>query len=241
LLAGHPSIVIGAERYITRAFTEGLGPHLFTEERFFNIQPGDTFYSDFAGFNGYYEEMQARYDQAVWVGDKSPPFYYLLDSIEDRFDDAHVIIIARDVFEVAASYQARANNDADLTWSADRDYALGVKEWNDANHFCLQFLQRDRRCTGLTIVDYADIFGRKANIEPLFTRLGLNCPDEVHQRYRYAMATAAELSKSRKCVLAEDQVRYVRRNADFKQGRRLLHSKLRLQVLDDPQRSFSNI
>lgn len=231
LLGSHPKIVLGLERFFACSFAangEGLGPHLFTKERFFEMRPGDTHYQDFSRFGSYYQELGERFDDAMWVGDKSPPFVHLLDRIEDQFDAAHVIVIVRDVFDVASSFQVRANNDRDPNWGAHRDYALAVEDWNDANRLALTFLEKPGRRTGLTILSYDEVFGSQASIADLFSHLGLDYPIEVRMHYQSSLKRGRELASVRKTVLTEDQLSYVEANADLELAARLLKHRMRI-------------
>lgn len=231
LLGSHPKIVLGVERFFACSFAanaEGLGPHLFTKERFFDIRPGDTHYGDFSRFGSYYQELAERFDDATWVGDKSPPFVHLLDHIERRFEAAHVVVIMRDAFDVASSFQVRANNENDPSWGAHRDYALAVREWNDANRLTLAFLEKPERRTGLTIVSYDDVFGNHASIANLFDRLGLDYPTEVRDHYQNLLERGRALTSGRKTVLTADQLSYVAANADHELAAHLLKHRMRV-------------
>src|SRR3954447_8348170 len=85
LLVKHPNIVLGVERYGTRFFgPDFLDPTLFEFERFFRIEPGDTFYPDLSVTSDY-ESMRRRFGRAKYVGDKIPYLYRFLPQLEAAF------------------------------------------------------------------------------------------------------------------------------------------------------------
>jgi hypothetical protein len=230
LLASHPRIALGGERYIIGAFRNGLRPEHFTKERFFDLHPDDTFYPSLDAFGSYYADQRAKFDDALWIGDKAPDYFRLLDHIDENFDDAHIILIVRDPVAVASSYQVRASNEADTTWDSQRDFRKSVDEWNTANSLALAFHQKADRRAGLTILDYSELFDRRASVDDVFVQLGLDCPGVVRSHYRHAVRNGRKLKKIRKSVLTDEQLTYVKANADFDLAERLLEYRLRISL-----------
>src|ERR1051325_7655702 len=114
LMVAHPKIVLGIERYVLLSFHHGaLNPLLFEKSKFFDLQPGETFYSDLVAFNRYYLQAQDSYDSATWVGDKAPPLYHDYAGIEENFENAHIIYSVRNIIDIAGSYQKRATDPDD--------------------------------------------------------------------------------------------------------------------------------
>jgi sulfotransferase family protein len=228
LLVSHPRIVLGAERYSTLARKgKGLHPGLFTKKRFFDIRPRDTFY-DAAKYRSYYDELEPRFDDAAWVGDKAPWLFYSLGYINRTFPSAHIIVIVRrDPQHVASSFQVRARN-GDDTWASSRDYKLAVEQWNAAAERTLAFVEKRSRRASITVVEYSELFGESADIDELFGCLDLEVTPDVRKAYDGALETANALNQRRQSALSEQEADYVRANAATETVDRLLGHRLRI-------------
>ncbi len=232
ILTSHPEIVLGLERYHHLAFAVGGGgltPELFSKERFLDVRPGDTFYPSFSVFKHFDEHLQAveeRYDTARWIGDKIPQLSTVLDHVDSRFEDAHIVAILRDPLAVAASYQVRANDRQDMLWGVERNYALAVDEWNLATRRLLDFSRRQDRRSGLTLVSYEDIFRDGANVSALFAELGLDTPEAVRAACSAVLEEAGRLRSLRGAVLTDEQSSLVTKAADIEAADELLRQRL---------------
>ena len=191
LLVSHPRIVLGPERYSTLARRgKGLHPDLFTKRRFFDIRPGDTFY-DAAKYRSYYDALEPRFDDALWVGDKAPWLFYSFNYINREFPTSQVIVIVRrNPLDVASSFQVRARDAEDKTWSPSRDYKIAVEQWNTAAARTLAFLDKPSRRAEITVVEYSDLFEQPAAIDQLFGCLDLEVLPEVTTAYDNALANS---------------------------------------------------
>ncbi|GAB0117273.1 hypothetical protein Acid7E03_13450 [Acidisoma sp. 7E03] len=199
---------------------------MFSKERFFNLQQGDTFYNDLNNFNSYYGKAMERYEGAEWIGDKSPPAYKQYETIERNFDGAHVIFIVRNIIDVAASYQKRAQNANDETWDAQRDYRVAVQDWQESLRRTLAFARLQNRRTKLTILSYEDLFLKLANLSPIFSALDLDVTPTVSADYRGLMARSQELNSQRGDGLTSQQRYHIATTAPFGLYRELLAERL---------------
>ncbi len=142
-LASHFGVVMGMERYrglyrdaVKRADASELGPHLFTEDRFFAFDPVETRHiPPETRFTAMYEAAEVRFgtDYLRWVGDKvfpADPWLYL--ALADRFPRARFLVIWRDPIRVANSFELRARNPDDVHWPESNGYTVGVEHWNRA-------------------------------------------------------------------------------------------------------------
>ena len=64
ILTHHPAIAIGLERFKLRTFARKTMPTDFTRERFFRMEPGDTWYDDLSRSDGLRRDLDAKYDAA---------------------------------------------------------------------------------------------------------------------------------------------------------------------------------
>lgn len=130
ILARHPAIAIGLERFNLRTFARKTMPADFTRERFFRPEPGDTWYDDLSRFDWLYPNLDAKYDTANYAGDKTPRAYEVFDHLIAQFPDVRFLVIVRDVFDVAASYEKRRL--AMTEWNAEWNARKAVEHWNES-------------------------------------------------------------------------------------------------------------
>ena len=157
-LMGSNDIFLGVERFggtMARRNPETLQPALFSKERFFTMQEGDTHYNDLASFHvfePYYSTAEADYDAASLIGDKIPKLYVDFENFGIRFTDAKVIFIIRNIFDVCLSYQRRKENPAD-GWQLG--YKDAVQDWNLSIRNYLKYAGKE--FSGL-VVQYENLF-----------------------------------------------------------------------------------
>jgi len=130
ILTHHPAIAIGLERFNLRTFARKTTPADFTQERFFHVEPGDTWYDDLSRFDWLYRNLDPRYDAADYVGDKTPRAYEVFDHLIAQFPDVRFLVIVRDVFDVAASYENRRK--ATTEWNPEWNARKAVEHWNES-------------------------------------------------------------------------------------------------------------
>ena len=227
----HPSIVLGVERYVSLSFRKGaFSPELFSFDKFFKLEPGQTFYQDLVGFNKYYEEARERFSQAKWVGDKSPPLYKIYDEIDEKFERAHILFIVRNIYDVAASFQKRANNIDDKTWDGSRNYKRAVADWHESLQTTGKFLSKSDRRTKLTILSYEDIFTERCNLKAIFDLLELDVLPDVEREYKALLHRSMQLESGRGDVLKSAERNFISLNASFGLYRDIHESRLQLAL-----------
>lgn len=119
---------IGNERYAKLGYQpQGLSNDLFKPDRFLNIRDGDS-----AIPQAYIEKDKQRILKTVELGgvfgDKIPRLADIKPS--DKFNRGKVknLVIVRNIFDVASSYKARAEEGRH--WASDRGAMVAVRDWN---------------------------------------------------------------------------------------------------------------
>jgi hypothetical protein len=218
LLTGDPRIVLGNERYGNRWFEEELTPDLYRKERFARIEEGDTFYGDLAAFHERYEAMLDRYDGAVFVGDKIPMLFTRLDTIADNFPGAKVILLLRNIFDVAASYERRARDSEDTTWSQDLRTSSAIDQWNES----IEVAMEHPGSLDIQVVDYERFFFQADQLDRLYDGLGLDVPPNMPDEHGRIITRARQLEEGRPRDLPQAAVHEICLRADFEGYRQLV-------------------
>lgn len=130
LLAQHPAIALGLERFNLRLFARRLVPNDFERERLLRVESGDTWYDDLSQFPWQRRLLESHYDAAAYVGDKVPRAYEYFDHLVTHFPDVRFIGLVRDVFDVAASYETRRRETTD--WNPDWNARQAVAHSNES-------------------------------------------------------------------------------------------------------------
>lgn len=221
LLGNHPAVVMGMERYgnFYDQANLALSPEHFEKDRFFDLRPEDTFYSDFDLFHAWDPGIRTKFDDAVYVGDKRPNIHRHYPALFGRFPGAVVYYIFRDVHAVAGSWEGRKAAGSD--WPPDLDFAAAVSMWNESLQTTLAILEAG---FPVNLVNYTSFFEERGNLEDLFTPLGLSVADQVRNYYDHQQAVAARLSEKRKVagILLPEQRDYIDSHADFVSFEKLL-------------------
>ena len=223
LLTRHPKIGMGVERYINKVdgnFIE-LTADLFKKERFFSLQKGDTHFPDLTsgGAGRYYADLQPRFDDCEWLGDKMPILYKNYQGLFYRFPNAHVIFILRDVYDVANSFMARLENKED-NWG--HDYKDAVKKWNDSLERTYRFKKNGAK---IFCIDYEELYYSDYDIEKLFHPLGLDCFKQLKTFYKNEKIFAKRLIERRKEYLGVEERKYIAKYANLELFERLKSMK----------------
>ncbi|HST55764.1 MAG TPA: glycosyltransferase [Solirubrobacteraceae bacterium] len=127
LLNEHPQLAIGFERF--KRIRGVVDPFHFSPAQFFAPVTAET---DVGG-ELLYERLARRWDAgAVRVlGDKVPLYTRVLPALLDRFPNGRVVVLVRELHDVAASFNRRAA-DPDDWWPAENDHRVAVELWNEA-------------------------------------------------------------------------------------------------------------
>jgi Glycosyl transferases group 1/Sulfotransferase family len=127
LLNEHPQLAIGFERF--KRIRGVLDPFHFDPARLFAPVTAET---DVAG-ELLYERLARRWDAGgvQVLGDKVPLYTRVLPALLDRFPQGRVVVLVRELPDVAASFRRRAA-DPDDWWPAENDHRAAVELWNEA-------------------------------------------------------------------------------------------------------------
>lgn len=237
LLVAHPVIVLGIERYVLLTYRNKLTPELFTRDKFFSLQAGETFYDNIDKFSPYYPKARLAFDAAQWVGDKLPNLYFSYSSLAKNFAGAHVFYILRNIIDVAGSYQKRAEDAGDNTWTEKRDFVAAVKDWNESIRATLQYMERAADKVTFHVISYEELFLSRVDIAPLFQALGLEGLAQPRAEYDGLVSASPQLEKKRGDSLTSTQRHYITRHADFESYRALYSRRLILEPLPAAPRS----
>lgn len=225
----HPDIVLGVERFKLRyaddAYDGARLRNLFTKDRFFAFSTEDTNVSADMAFARRYELSKAKYDSAIYVGDKSPRLYERLQFLRRTFLACRVVFVLRDPFHVARSWQMRATDPNDL-WYRVNDYRAAVDEWNTGISHVARSLDMFR--DDLIVVAYDEFFLKspEATIAEVFSLLHLDPGNERQDEWRRNMAPHLEESSmiaSSIRELPDEVIEHVRCTADFRTYQELLN------------------
>ena len=136
----------------------------------FELKDGDTFYASWPTFVPV-RALQEKYASATFVGDKLPRLYEMLPEVAQSFGRATLVVILRNLYDVAVSYNARAADPDDRGWPTTQDYRVAVSDWNRA----CQALLLPPAGLDVVAVTYEDLFANQDNAFALFDRLQLSC------------------------------------------------------------------
>jgi hypothetical protein len=127
LLNEHPQLALGFERFKrTRAL---LDPLHFAPAQFFSPVLAET---DIQG-ELLYRRLRERWrgGAVAVIGDKVPLYWRVLPELLERFPHGQLILLVRDPYDVAVSFDRRAADPGDW-WPAANDRTLALTMWNEA-------------------------------------------------------------------------------------------------------------
>jgi hypothetical protein len=218
---------MGNERYGPLVRRNGnLAPELFRQDKFFDIQPGESPASEFAGTKHKYEIARMRFEAADWVGDKIPTLYLDYDNIDACVPGAHILFIVLNIIDVAGSYQRRAETGS---WKADWDYKRAVDEWRQSIELTMAFIGKPSSCH-IHIVSYEELFLQVADLRPLFDKLALGIVTELKTRYHILVDKSVRLEAERERSLDSAKIHYIALNAPFDAFREIFRRRLDLSA-----------
>lgn len=210
IVGAHHQIVLSIERFnklMRKNFFRLTTAH-FTKEHFTTIYPGDTFYDDFHKFK-VHENTAEKFEQAVYIGLKYPPFDRIYQLMRANFGTFKYLYIYRSIFDVAESWNRRAEKGGN--WPKEKNYLKAVQRWNDSLGNTLMEL---RNGVDIICINYDDLLFTEKSIQPIFDRLGIPIDENVSK----TLANARKLAptkKSAKGSLLESEIEYIRENARF--------------------------
>ena len=218
LLRSHNKMAMGRERYAVRfRLRKPIDASLFERERFCHrLEEGDTHHHS---LNNYYLELYSRFDQCTHIGDKIPKIYEDYDFWRKAFPGAKFIFLLRNPFDVAQSFEKRAEitkKNGGL-WPADRDYQNAIEEWNlSLGNTIAELANKD-----IFVLEYESLYLNDALLSQLFSFMGLPVDNAVNDFWQKAASVRRNLEASRVITLDSIQKRYIARNAHFDLYRQL--------------------
>ena len=217
-LANDNRIKMGVERYGNLFFRKPLTTELFEYERFFDLQEGDTFYNELNSFSPYYKKIIDNYEGAEYYGDKIPLLYKYLDRLNEAIPNSKVIIMIRNIIDVSASYEARANNDNDESWSRNKRTASAIEDWRDS----LKVVRQNLNNPNVIPIIYEDFYSDINEAKKLFTKIELSFTEKNEKAYMATHKRARELDVFRSRNLDASAVKALCEEAPYGLYREIL-------------------
>lgn len=211
LLAQNPMILMGIERFGHRAFKNNfsISPELFESDRFCDFREGDTFYSGFDFAPKAYADVVGKLTTATWRGDKIPMMFDTLPELFGVFgSQAKVIFIFRNIFDVAASYNARRNNKNDNWHKGTSD---AIKDWNHAISAYRKSTAKDQ----IIPVIYENFFSSPDIARKLHEKLGIANDDMTEELVKAMFKRSEVLESERARALSRDEVMEIMLKSNF--------------------------
>jgi hypothetical protein len=210
IIGSHQQIVLGIERYnkLMRKNAFSLSKAHFTKERFLTIQNGDTFYDDFNKLKAHHG-IAEKFDDAVFVGIKYPPFDQIFHLMKEHFGSFKYLYIYRNIIDVAELWNRRAEKG--INWPKHKNYLKAVERWNQSLKHTFQQLKNG---ADIICIHYDDLLFSEKSIQPIFDRLGIPIDENVLSALANARKIAPE-KKSAKGTLTENEIEYIKNNARF--------------------------
>jgi hypothetical protein len=210
-LTSDERIKMGVERFGNLFFSKPLSAELFEKNRFYDLVEGDTFYSSLDGFTDYYTSIEANYENGIYYGDKIPLLYNYLDRLSVTLPQAKVVIMLRNIIDVAASYEARANNESDDSWNRDKRTKSAIEDWRTS----LKVIKENIDNSNIIPVIYEDFYSDISEAQALYDELGLNFTPEVKAAYESTHKRALELEGFRARQLNSAGIKSICEEAPF--------------------------
>jgi hypothetical protein len=206
LLVQDPRIVLGMERHGSRLGKKVFSACLYDRAGFFDF----TAYPNAARVaHPYYEEeARARFDTAVYIGDKLPLLFRKYDVVTRVFPAAKTVVLLRNILDICESYQARLEDPAD-SWTFD--VADAVTHWNGL----LGFLAQQRGNPRIKVLVYEHFLSDAQAYRDLYDFLGLAIDEGFESRYATMLEGTERLRLRRKPRVDEAQKLAILRAANW--------------------------
>jgi len=195
IIGAHSKVVLGIERFKYHYAKDTLDPTHFAPDRYIDYRAEDTDHKPSLDL----AIVRKKFDHAVLVGDKYPTLYRSMPYLAQRFQGSHFIFIIRNPYEVAMSWQARAENLED-SWSDGNDALASVAEWNAAIQAAISAAK-----AGIPVhfVNYGLLTNYRdassvAEVEAIFRSLDLAIDEGVRAQYLREMRTSINRTEARR-------------------------------------------
>ena len=198
-------LVLGLERFGSYLNDE-FGAHLYSKSRFFDFETDPR---DHGRERPYYRDVASHsYESAVYLGDKIPLLYLAYQRVNSVFPDAKYIVLLRNIFDVANSYEARRRNERD-TW------AFGVADAVDHWNALVSFLAVQQGNPRIHLVLYEEFFGGRRGPGSIYDFLELGPPANYEEVYHRLTVETARRAGLRAPLLTEEQKLQIMKTAKF--------------------------
>ena len=214
MLNAHPDVCLGNERYTKLAQRGELTPEHFKHERFFDFRSEDTnSLPDFqkgGGLATQYRDLDNKWNTAHYFGDKVPHLFREMPSVAANFPKSKFILIHRNIYDVALSWQKRADDISDH-WPAKNNYKSAVQAWNQ----CVDFMSSSQAAKiDMLVLSYEDFFdGQSSQWEGLLDFLDLSEHSDLRAIFKRRVEKYQNNIKNKKRNLAVDMKMYIDRNS----------------------------
>ena len=209
LLASHPAIALGLERFNLRLFARKLMPSDFDRQRYFRMENGDTWYKELSHFARRHSLVESHFDTAQFVGDKVPRAYEFFDHLISHFPDVRFLCLVRNVFDVAASYEGRRR--AMNNWKPDWGARKAVEHWNASLRAVLTYAS----VAPILPVIYEDLIATETTLDPVAEFLNID-PKPLRESWGKSRRLEARPQPGAGAArLAAEDVAYITANADL--------------------------
>jgi Sulfotransferase family len=222
VMNGHPELAIGMERYkrLWRGRINELTPAHFTREVFFDFDDGLTNITPSRPeWVRYYEELDAKFDTARYVGDKMTSIR--IRQMLHNLPEAKFICIVRHIRPLAYSWHARATNPDDVNWPQRNDARQAVAEWNNALRKILR--ARSAHPTRVAVLEYSSFFGDPAGapLRAALDFLGLEFGPGIQRTFTVAHETYVQQISTKRRPLDQETRLFINEFADMGLWRRV--------------------
>lgn len=214
LLTSDNRICLGVERYGNLFFEKPLTKNLFTKDRFLTYEKGDTFYNDLSSFNNYYDRIEKNFNGYEVVGDKIPLLYKYIERTLASIPEAKIVIMIRNIFDIAASYEARAANKNDDSWSRDKRTASAIQDWRDMLKVIDEF-SNDTRIKPVIFEDFFNDQDNNCNLEKLYKFIDLPVNEDNICSFSDMVKQSESLKESRVRRLDDTAIQLICETAPF--------------------------
>ena len=217
ILSAHSRIALGMERYKRLWRPERihqLTPELFQKDQFFDFsRPLTNITPDMnEQWRRYYEALADKYESAAYVGDKLTQLR--VRELRAAFPDAKFIVIIRNVFDVAHSWERRAKKPTDR-WPEAHDARHAVLEWNKGLRELSGYLSDFGEA--VTYVEYAAFFGdtSRRQLNRLLKFLHLRPDPPIVRRFNNSNRAYLTRISGKDRALDPETTKFIAENADM--------------------------
>jgi len=166
-------------------------------------------------FSNFYKDLEEKYSDLQYIGDKIANDPGQIPRIHNTFPNSKIIYIVRDIFEVACSWQTRAERDGD-SWPSDKAAECAVDPWNEFNAQVMSMWESYP--DDVYVVNYRNFFCETEGmieLDRLMGFLNISADQSIVEGYKKALGLYAENIKNKQRNLAPDIMEYIYENSDY--------------------------